>query len=113
MELGEVISKRERGEIKFSGRTTPKKGIISVSLGVLSLATILAMIILSAAAGGQGDWYLGVGGLLSLAMAVAGFVLAVRCFKMDDIYYGTPTGGAILNGVLMLGELALYVVGII
>lgn len=113
MALGEVIKKSEHSTVKFTGRSHPTKGIVSVVLVVLSLLLMLTMIILSALAGGQGEWYLGLGGLAALALAVTGFVLAIRCFRMDDIYYSTPMTGAILGGLLMLGELGFYVVGII
>lgn len=113
MALGEVIRKKNRGEVKFSNKVRPKKAYLSLVSAGLSLALMTAMIVLSVLAEGAAPLYVGAGGMAALALAVLGFVLAVRCFRQDNIYYGMPVAGAVLGGVLMLGWLALYVEGFI
>ena len=105
--------KKEGLDVQFSGRTRPKKGIFSVCLAAACILLLAVMVVLSTIAGGNGGWYIGAGGMLALALAALGFFLAVRCFSMEDIYYGLPVGGAFFNGVLLLGCLALYVVGFV
>ncbi|MCX4315961.1 MAG: DUF6142 family protein [Lachnospiraceae bacterium] len=104
--------KQEEPEVQFTDKIRPKKGIFSICLAVLCFGLMLAMIVLSAMEGGEGGWYLGAGGMAALFLSVIGFILAVRCFRMENIYYGLPLGGAFLNGVLLLGCLVFYVLGV-
>ncbi len=104
--------KQEEPEVQFTDKIRPKKGIVSLCLAVLCLGLMVAMIVLSAMAGGEGGWYLGAGGMAALLLAIIGFILAVRCFRMENIYYGLPLSGAFFNGVLLLGCLACYVLGV-
>jgi len=113
MALGEVIRKKDRKEVKFSDRVRPKKAIFSLMLAILSIGLMAAMIVLSALAAGKAPFYVGAGGMAALFFAILGFVLAVRCFRQKNIYYGMPVVGSVVNGVLLLAWLAVYAVGFI
>ena len=39
------------------------------------------------------------------------FVMAIKCFKKEDIYMVTPTLGAVLNGIMVISCMLLYVMG--
>lgn len=111
MALGEIIRKKERSEIRFSDKIRPKKAVFSLLLAALSLILMAAMIILSALAKGEAPLYVGAGGAAALVLSFLGFILALRCFRLENIYYGMPVAGSLLNGVVMLAWLAVYVGG--
>lgn len=111
MALGEIIKKKKHKNVKFSDKTRPKKAVVSLFFALAGCILMGVMIGLSAAEDGQGGILLGAGGFGALLLAVIGIILAVRCFKMDNIYYGMPVVGAVWNGILILAFSAMYVVG--
>ena len=90
-----------RKKIQFTDKTHPAGGILSVVIAVLSLAGLLALCLVSSSEKGNS-------GILA---GIAGFVMAAKCYKKDDIYMATPALGTVLNGVLILFCLLLYIMG--
>ena len=76
----------KRRRIRFTDKTHPAAGILSVVMGTVA-------------------------GLLDLVFSAVGFWLAMRCYKKEDIYMTTPAAGTVLNGLLVLGLVILYVIG--
>lgn len=111
MALGEVIGKKEHGEVKFTNRVRPGKGIASVVLAILAICLMSAMIVWSTVLDGNGEILLGAGGMVALLLTIIGFILSIRCFRMENIYYGTPICGLALNSVFLLAFLTLYAFG--
>ena len=93
----------KRRRIRFTDKTHPAAGILSVVMGTV--------VMISGAAGGKSGLVLGVAGLLDLVFSAVGFWLAMRCYKKEDIYMTTPAAGTVLNGLLVLGLVILYVIG--
>ena len=50
-------------------------------------------------------------GIFALLSSVTGFVLAVRGFQEEDVYYITSQIGAVLDGVLFIGWALVYMIG--
>ena len=50
-------------------------------------------------------------GILSFLASITGFVLAVRGFQEEDVYYLTSQVGAVLNGVLFIGWVLVCMIG--
>ncbi|MBO5488977.1 MAG: hypothetical protein J5972_03625 [Eubacterium sp.] len=101
----------KRRRIRFSDKTHPAMGIASVIIGVISLVAMIVLFIVSGSRKGQADLGIGIWGLLILIAAIVGFVLAMRCYKKEDIYMGTPRTGSVLNGLVVLVCVGLYVMG--
>lgn len=86
-------------------------GIFSLLIAVASLALMLVLFIFSGMEGGKGGIIYGYLGIVNFILSVIGFVLALRCFRKEDIYMTTPTVGSILNGIIIIIYLILYFMG--
>ena len=103
--------KRNRQKIQFSNRTHPKSGIISLVMGAVALIILLVLCLISGANRGESGGWIGIAGIWTLVLSVVGFVLAVKSYRLEDIYMATPTLGAVFNGVVVVAMMLLYVVG--
>ncbi len=101
----------KRRRIRFTDKTHPAAGILSVVMGTVAWIVLIILVMISGAAGGKSGLVLGVAGLLDLVFSAVGFWLAMRCYKKEDIYMTTQAAGTVLNGLLVLGLVILYVIG--
>ena len=98
----------KRRRIRFTDKTHPAAGILSVVMGTVAWIVLIILVMIS---GGKSGLVLGVAGLLDLVFSAVGFWLAMRCYKKEDIYMTTPAAGTVVNGLLVLGLVILYVIG--
>jgi hypothetical protein len=108
----EMILKRNKEMIHFSGRRHSKTGIASAVIGILVVLGFLAISIISGLAKGNGSFILGVIGSLLFVLSVSGFILSYKAFKKKDIFYRFPVIGAVLNGFMTILLLIIYILGI-
>ena len=54
---------------------------------------------------------MGLLGVLAMLFSVTGFVLAVRGFREEDVYYAASQIGAVLNGILFIGWALVCMIG--
>lgn len=101
----------KRKRIQFTDQYHPKQGIISMLIGVGTVILLCVLFVLSSNAKGNAGLFVGGLGMVDLAISVFGFVLAVKCFKKEEIYVITPTLGAVFNGMMIIGCMLLYVIG--
>ena len=78
-----------RRKIQFTDKTHPVTGIFSVIIGVLALAGLVALCLVSSSRKGNSGFLSGVLGLLVLAAGIVGFIMAAKCYKRDEIYMVT------------------------
>lgn len=100
-----------RKNIRFTDKTHPAQGIAAALTGVCSVVLLNVLFVLSSKAQGDAGLFVGVLGMLDLAISIVGFVLALKCYKKEDIYMITPTLGAVLNGLMIISCMLLYVLG--
>ncbi len=100
-----------RKRIQFTDKTHPALGIISVVLGFCSFVLLLVLCIFSGKARGMSGIEAGVLGILDFIISMVGFIMAVKCYRKEDIYLLMPSIGAALNGVLVIFCMILYVIG--
>ncbi|HKM21121.1 MAG TPA: DUF6142 family protein [Lachnospiraceae bacterium] len=96
----------------FTTRHHSRNGIISVILGVLSLAGLIAAIILSFANRGATPLRLGGAGLVGMISAVLGFCVGMYSTRERDVYLVFPRAGVILNVIAAVAWSYIIVVGI-
>lgn len=101
----------KRKKIQFTDRSHPFMGIISVILGGLSLVALISLCVFSGEEGGKAGILVGVIGMISMVMSIIGFVLAIKCYRKDEIYMVTPTIGSITNGLLVIVYFLLLFMG--
>ncbi len=88
-------------------------GMVSLLIGIIALVLSICLVIGSSRARGQAGFGYGISGMFTMLLAICGFVIGVRCYKQEDIYYMFPNLGVGLNGALALGYITLYFVGIL
>ncbi len=103
---------RKKG-FRFSDKKHSVKGIISLSIGIISLILIGILFYISALAGGSGGMILGYMGVVILISSVIGFVLAYQGYKEKDVYYNLTIIGLIMNILVFLSLFILYIVGLV
>jgi len=103
--------RRGKQKIQFSNRTHPRSGIISLVMGAVAFVILLVLFFVSSANKGESGGWIGVAGIWTMALAIVGFVLAVKSYRMEDIYRITPTLGSVFNGIVVVAMMLLYVVG--
>lgn len=101
----------KRKRIQFTDRSHPVMGILSVILGVVSLVILAVLCIVSGQSGGNAGIFAGIIGIMSMMISVVGFVMAVKCYRQEDIYMITPALGSVLNGMLVIVFLLLFFIG--
>ena len=60
---------------------------------------------------GQAGSAVGLMGMLALLCSITGFVLAVRGFQEEDVYYISSQAGAVLDGILFIGWAVIGIIG--
>lgn len=96
---------------KFTAKKHTKQGTASTILGFLALILLIAGIFASYRMAGNAGTIAGITGFLSMAGALAGFVLGVRGFQEEDAYYLFSQIGVIFNGVLFVLWMLIFVAG--
>ncbi len=100
-----------RKNYNFSDRTHSKDGKLATLLGAAAWVIMLFLICKSITSGGNvGAWF-GLLGLIDIIIAFCGMVIAIIGFKDEDTFKLFPRIGLFANGILLLGLLALFVVG--
>lgn len=97
--------------IQFTDRSHPAMGIVSVILGIVALIMLVALCVLSGRAKGNSGLSAGALGMVSMIMSIMGFIMAIRCYRQEDIYMVTPTLGSVINGILIVVFLLLFFIG--
>lgn len=109
----DMIVKRNKDMIRFSGRNHTVAGICSTIIGAASVLGFVIISFISGVARGKGSVFLGIIGFLLFALAIVGFVMAYKSFKKKDIFYRYSVIGAALNGFMIILLFIIYLIGII
>lgn len=104
--------KKKKASIKFVGRKHSIYGLISTVIGSVSAVTLGILFYITTSSEGNTSVWLGLVGLLLLVITLAGLVTGVSGFKQKDIFYTLPVIGVIVNGLLFLGMVILYFLGL-
>ncbi|MCI5936506.1 MAG: DUF6142 family protein [Eubacterium sp.] len=101
----------KRRQIRFTDKSHPLQGILSVLFGVLAWADMITLCLVSGSSKGHAGIFAGILGILALILGVIGFVLAMKCYRKEDIYMVTPMLGTLLNVLIILACVIIYVLG--
>ena len=104
--------RKRKSKMKFIGRKHSFYGIISSVLGGVNLSLFVLLIVVTTNSSGTTGIWLGLAGLLLLAISLAGALLGAAGFKQKDVFYRFPVIGVTVNGVLFLCYVILYFFGL-
>ena len=72
---------------------------------------MITLCLVSGSSKGHAGIFAGILGILALILGVIGFVLAMKCYRKEDIYMVTPMLGTLLNVLIILACVIIYVLG--
>lgn len=101
-----------RRNYKFTNKHHPDQAILSLILGLISLAGIASVIYLSYREMGETHSRYGVTGLLALLFSLAGVVLGILSFRKRDSFRVLCWVGTLLNLMLLVGIGFLFSLGV-
>lgn len=104
--------KKKKTSIKFVGRKQSIYGLISTIIGGASVVTLAALFYITTRSAGTTSTWIGLVGLLLLVLTLAGLITGVSGLKQKDIFYTLPVVGVALNGILFVGMVVLYFLGL-
>ncbi len=107
---GERIHRRENTYMKIE-QYQSLQGLLSICLGGIVFVALLVLFAISYAQKGNAGTWIGVLGLLLLAVTVAGIVLAAIGLRDPEARKGRPGVGLTVNLILFLGLVSLYIMG--
>ncbi len=91
-----------RRSYKFTDKKHTKQGICSAGFAGAALVFTGVSLLLAYRMAGQAGSLVGLLGVLAMACSAVGFVLAVRGFQEEDVYYLFSQIGAVANGILFI-----------
>ena len=103
--------KRENDGLRLTNKRHPGIAILSTVLGIVSFVFFAVLCVISGKTGGMAGIEIGLLGLVSFAISIAGFILACLSLRLEEIRPLFPTLGAVINGLLMLMYLIVYILG--
>ena len=102
----------KRYKYTFARKKQSEGGITSSVMALISVPLFLTGAVLSFAFQGKGGLYLGAMGLVAIGVSVYGFITGLKSFSKENRAYTYSKVGAIANGVLMVGWLGLFLIGV-
>ena len=97
---------------KFAKKRYAKNGQISTILAVVCLALLLLASVVSFLLRGNAGVFVGGIALMAMLLSIYGFYLGLKGFSERDCVNTFCIVGAIANGVIMVGYLAIYLIGV-
>ena len=107
------MSKRSKAKSKFTVKETKLSTIFGASLGVISACTVLLLVCLTFARGGEASISYAFAGLLASVFSIIGVVLSILCIL--DHYQRHFLGwlGIVTNGITLLSMAGILCLGML
>lgn len=100
-----------RRTYKFTDKKHTRQGMASTALGMAALLLMIVSIFMAYQRSGNAGSFAGLWGLFSMLGSGAGFVLGVRGFQEEDVYYLFSQIGVTLNGVIFVLWILIFTMG--
>lgn len=97
---------------KFAKKRYAKNGQVSTILAAACLALLLLASVVSFALRGNAGVFVGGIALMAMLLSIYGFYLGLKGFSEKDCSNVFCIVGAIANGLIMVGFLAIYLMGV-
>jgi len=100
-----------RRRYKFTDKKHTRQGLVSVGLGALALILLCIALGMAFESAGNAGSIVGLCAVFSMVGATAGFILSVRGFQEEEVYYLFSQVGVLLNGILFIIWVLIFIVG--
>ena len=107
--------RKKRGNRKYGQAKLrhAKKGIYSLMMAIMVVIIFVILILTAFLHKGQSSAMIGSFGLITMILSVIGLVIGIRGFRERDKNYVTCRWGIGLNGVILLGLISMFIMGIV
>ena len=103
---------KKRYKYSFAKKDDTQGGTASVLYAILSITILIIAVIISFACEGKAGSWIGALGLMAALFSVCGFAMGIRSFREYEKNYRFSVMGAMINGILCVGWLALILLGV-
>ena len=103
---------RRKFKYAFARKKETENGKISLIYAGLSFGLFLTATIVSFYFGGNAERWIGAFGVMAVLFSGVGFVTGLKSFQEKDKSYRFSAIGSIVNGIILVGWLALFLNGI-
>ncbi|NCC43545.1 MAG: hypothetical protein EOM18_08170 [Clostridia bacterium] len=103
---------RKRFRYSFTKKEETEGGFASVIFAGLALFVFIIVAVLSFVWEGKAGSWIGSLGIMAILFSVCGFCIGIRSFQERDKNYRFSVLGAMANGVIFVGWLALFLIGV-
>lgn len=104
-------TRRRTRKFKFTEKKQSVKGLLSVVFDIAAIVTMADAVMVSVAAGGKADLYIGSRGVLALILSAAGLILGIAGIREKDVFQAVPKGGTIAGLIITAVIVCVYVFG--
>lgn len=105
------VQKLRSNKYKFSIKTHPAEGFISLGLGMSALTVLGVSCYLAYISRGNIGEVTALVNMFAFMITIGGIVFAVLAFQKKDIHTLFPALGAGINGILAIVYLVIYLTG--
>lgn len=108
------MARRKKGKessLHLTDKHHPVSGIVATLLALLSAGVFSVACVTASKSNGHAGLLVGVVGIISMLIAVVGFVLAWISLHQDNIRPHFPTIASLGNGLLIIFYMILYIWG--
>lgn len=102
----------KRYRYAFAKKKEAQKGKLSVGLAAASLLLFITAVWLAFLTNGTVGYIVGGLSLFAMFLSIYGFAMGLRSFSEEDRNHRTSMVGSIANGVIMIGWLGMFLLGI-
>ena len=95
----------------FAKKREAAKGKLSVGLAAASFGLFVAAVVLALFFDGKMGGLIGGTGFFAMLLSVYGFAMGLSSFSEENRKHRTSMIGSILNGMIMIGWLGMYLLG--
>lgn len=103
---------REKANYASVDKYKSVPGLISIFMGIGTVIGMVLLLVCSYLEGGQAGIWIGVLGILLIAVALAAVIMAITGLKDPDAMHGRPIAGIIENLIIFVLLILLYLSGL-
>lgn len=96
----------------FAKKKEAQKGKLSTGLAVASLILFITAVLLDFFMNGEFGYIVGGISLCAMLLSIYGFAMGLKSFSEENRTHRTSMIGSIANGIIMIGWLGIFLLGI-
>lgn len=105
------MRRKRKVSYKFTEKSHSRKGMLSLSLALISLIIGVAVVINSFQNTGDASVYVGSAGIFSILLSFSALFVGIKSLKEEERYKTFPVIGVLVSAIAFFSWLAIYILG--